>query len=170
MLESAGRRLAQRNHQSMVAAPSQSKPGPPPQQHRLEVEPFCHSPLPLALNAFHLSRSLDLRSRTSRPHSTIFLSLAHLQATAARQSQEPAPAKEDTPCCAGRDGDERTEHVYASPRAMHRVRKRALTRSAGTRPRRRKINGNFPTTRISPTISMMRCLARTARTQHIPHS
>jgi hypothetical protein len=49
------------------------------------------------------------------------------------------------------------------PRTMHRARKRALTKSACARPRRPKINANFPTTRIRPTISMMRCLARTAR-------
>jgi hypothetical protein len=44
-----------------------------------------------ALNASHLGHRLGLSTRTSRPHSTTFLSVA------AQQSREPAPAKVDTP-------------------------------------------------------------------------
>jgi hypothetical protein len=116
----------------------------------LEAEPFCHSLLLLALNAFHLSRRLDPRSRTSRPHSTVFLSLAHLQATAARQSQEPAPAKEDTPCCAGRDGGERTEHVYASPKNNASRPKKSIDKKCMRPPSPSSNQRQFPDDAYSP--------------------
>jgi hypothetical protein len=117
----------------MVAPPSQPERGPL-QQHELEVEPSHF--FPLSMHSISVTAWVcELEPRA--PHSTTFLSLAHLQATAAQPSREPAPVKEDTPCCRCADG----ERLLYEQCVVEVKRMRTPSPS--------KVGANFPTTCVS---------------------
>lgn len=145
--------------------PSQLKPG----HHNnieLEVEPFCHPSLLPSLNASHLSRRLDPRTRTSR-HTRQYLS--PLRTCKRRQPdsrKSPRPQKKIRRVVLGEMAANDQNTFMLPPKSNASRPKKSIDKKRMHTPSPSKNQRQFPDDAYSPDDidDAMPCLARTART------